>query len=125
MKSKYVLGAVFIVAVLVLGTAVFQEQGTASYSHSSQTNQHTGSSATSTAYTSAEVATHNSSTSCWSIINGKVYDLTDWIYQHPGGPDHILSICGSDGSAAFNAQHGVDSRVEQTLQQFYIGTLAS
>jgi cytochrome b involved in lipid metabolism len=72
-------------------------------------------------YSAAEVAAHDSASSCWSIINGKVYDLTNWIYQHPGGASAILSLCGSDGSAAFNAQHGASGRPGQVLQTFLIG----
>ena len=36
-------------------------------------------------FTASQVSTHNSGSSCWSIINGDVYDLTNWISQHPGG----------------------------------------
>ena len=78
-----------------------------------------------TAYTLAQVATHDSAASCWSAINGKVYDLTSWINQHPGGPQAILSICGVDGSSAFNDQHGGQSRPANELAGFAIGTLAN
>jgi cytochrome b involved in lipid metabolism len=74
-------------------------------------------------YTLAQVATHKDSASCWTAINGGVYDLTSWISQHPGGEGAILSICGKDGSAAFNAQHGGQSRPEQELATFKIGSL--
>ena len=39
-----------------------------------------------TTYTTTEVAGHNNATSCWTIVNGNVYDLTAWIDLHPGGP---------------------------------------
>ncbi|MBL8158019.1 cytochrome b5 domain-containing protein [bacterium] len=58
------------------------------------------------AYSAADVASHNSSSDCWSIINGGVYDLTSWIPRHPGGERAIEGLCGKDGSAAFNGQHG-------------------
>jgi len=77
-----------------------------------------------TSYTLAQVAQHGDASSCWAAINGNVYDLTNWINQHPGGPERILSICGTDGSAAFNAQHGGQGRPAQELAQFYIGPLA-
>ena len=76
-------------------------------------------------YTLADVAIHNSGASCWSAINGGVYDLTSWINQHPGGPQAILSICGKDGSSAFNAQHGGQNRPANELAGFEIGTLAA
>ena len=78
-------------------------------------------------YTSAQVATHNTSGSCWTSINGSVYNLTTWISQHPGGQGAILSICGKDGTQAFEAQHGGgrDTRPQTILATFKIGTLAS
>ena len=76
-----------------------------------------------TGYTPAQVMQHNSAQSCWSAINGNVYDLTDWINQHPGGPEAILSLCGTDGSAAFNDQHGGQRRPANELAGFLIGPL--
>ena len=77
-----------------------------------------------TTYTVVDVATHNSKTSCWTAINGDVYDVTTWITQHPGGQRAILSLCGTDGSAAFNGQHGGQARPAAELASFKIGTLA-
>ena len=74
-------------------------------------------------YTMAEVSKHASSTSCWTAINGKVYDVTDWITRHPGGQRAILGLCGTDGSAAFNNQHGGQGRPAAELKQFLIGIL--
>ncbi len=72
-------------------------------------------------YTSTDVSSHNSKTSCWSIINGSVYDLSSWVPQHPGGERAILSICGVDGSASFNGQHGGSSKIASILAGFKIG----
>ena len=78
---------------------------------------------TATTYTMAQVATANSAAKCWTVISGKVYNLTSWIAQHPGGEGAILSICGKDGTAAFNNQHGGQGKPEQILSTFLIGTL--
>ncbi|MFO0718451.1 MAG: cytochrome b5-like heme/steroid binding domain-containing protein [Candidatus Paceibacterota bacterium] len=78
---------------------------------------------TASSFTMAQVQTHNSKTDCWSAINGKVYNLTSWIGQHPGGQGAILSICGKDGSPAFNDQHGGQSRPANELDGFFIGVL--
>jgi cytochrome b involved in lipid metabolism len=75
-------------------------------------------------YTSQTVAVHNSETSCWSIINGAVYDLTSFVSSHPGGDRNILKICGKDGSSAFMGQHGGDSKPESTLAKYYLGQLS-
>ncbi len=74
-------------------------------------------------YTLAEVAVHKDSKSCWTAINGGVYDVTGWISQHPGGSGAILSLCGKDGSSGFDNQHSGQRRPEQELAGFKIGTL--
>ncbi len=74
-------------------------------------------------YTTTDVAAHASTQSCWSIVNGKVYDLTSWISRHPGGTSAIKRMCGVDGSRDFNDQHDGQARPEQELASFYIGTL--
>ncbi|WKZ28603.1 MAG: cytochrome b5-like heme/steroid binding domain-containing protein [Patescibacteria group bacterium] len=74
-------------------------------------------------YTMAEVAAHAGAASCWSAINGSVYDLTSWIGKHPGGESAILSLCGRDGSATFNNQHGGSALQENRLASFKIGAL--
>jgi hypothetical protein len=30
---------------------------------------------------------HNTSTDCWIAIHSKVWDITDFIEEHPGGPE--------------------------------------
>lgn len=74
-------------------------------------------------YSMADVGQHGSASSCWSAINGSVYDLTDWIDRHPGGPDVIVALCGIDGSAAYNGQHGGQRRPQYYLDLLKIGTL--
>lgn len=74
-------------------------------------------------YTMAEVQKANNASNCWSIISGKVYNLTPFTPGHPGGEAAILSICGKDGTAAFSAQHGGQGRPEATLAKYYIGVL--
>lgn len=74
-------------------------------------------------YTLAEVATHNSQSSCYTAINGSVYDVTPFIQQHPGGAGAILSLCGTDGTAAFEGQHGGQSRPASELASYKIGVL--
>ncbi|OHA89710.1 MAG: hypothetical protein A2741_02035 [Candidatus Zambryskibacteria bacterium RIFCSPHIGHO2_01_FULL_43_27] len=74
--------------------------------------------------TMTQIGAHNSRSSCWSAINGNVYDLTSWIPNHPGGEQVILSLCGKDGSSDYNGQHGSQSKPAKFLAGFKIGTLA-
>lgn len=76
------------------------------------------------AITMAQVAEHNSRTSCWTTIFGSVYDLTAWIPNHPGGEQAILYLCGKDGTTAFNGQHGSNMKAKTVLAGFKIGALA-
>ena len=75
-------------------------------------------------YTLAQVAEHATAESCWSAVNGMVYDLTKWIPLHPGGEAKIKAICGKDGTAAFTGKHGGQEKPEATLATFKIGVLA-
>lgn len=77
----------------------------------------------SVAFTLAQVAEHATAASCWSAINGNVYDLTAWIEKHPGGANRILSICGKDGSPAFSKKHLGEPKPEEMLASFKLGVL--
>lgn len=74
-------------------------------------------------YTLSVVATHNSKTSCWTAVNGSVYDITPYVPKHPGGERNILKICGKDGTSAFEGQHGGESKPENILAKYRIGAL--
>lgn len=73
--------------------------------------------------TLAVVAQHDDSASCWAAIEGEVYDLTEWVAQHPGGSDRILSICGTDATQTFQGQHGGQAAPAEALSRFAIGEL--
>jgi len=51
--------------------------------------------------TTAEVSRHNSLADCWLIISGRVYNVTSYIAQHPGGANSIARHCGTDSTTAF------------------------
>ena len=53
---------------------------------------------------------HNSEEDCWTIINGKVYDVTYYLSHHPGGVGKIMEYAGKDASLAFESQgHSLDA----------------
>jgi hypothetical protein len=79
---------------------------------------------TQAAYTMAKVKENNSAASCWTVVSGNVYDLTQWIKSHPGGSSAILSLCGTDGTASFKAQHRGAGRPESTLAGYLLAPLA-
>ena len=75
-------------------------------------------------YTMEQVKTHNSSSSCWSAIEGNVYDLTQWINSHPGGAPAIRGLCGIDGTQEFNRQHYGQRDPLQRLKLYLLGPLS-
>ena len=78
-----------------------------------------------TGYTMEKVRANNNEVSCWSVIDGNVYDLTNWIASHPGGKGNILSLCGKNGTAEFASKHRGDSNPQARLKGFLLGPLAS
>ncbi|UKZ66699.1 uncharacterized protein TrAtP1_007870 [Trichoderma atroviride] len=56
-------------------------------------------------FDAAEVAKHNSADSCWVILYGNVYDVTDFLSSHPGGSKVILQLAGQDATEEFDPIH--------------------
>lgn len=75
-------------------------------------------------YTMDQVRANNSNSSCWTVIDGYVYDLTRWISAHPGGPGVIRSLCGVDGTSSFKAQHENQRNPAQRLSSYLLGPLS-
>jgi len=57
-----------------------------------------------------EVAKHAESHDCWCIIDGKVYDLSDFVKSgsHPGGSAVITELAGNDATSEFQEAHPED-----------------
>uniref|UniRef100_A0A8H7TSA9 Uncharacterized protein n=1 Tax=Bionectria ochroleuca TaxID=29856 RepID=A0A8H7TSA9_BIOOC len=56
-----------------------------------------------------EVQKHTSAEDCWVIINGFVYDVTDFLQLHPGGVQAIVAQAGKDASKLFTMLHPPDA----------------
>ena len=52
-----------------------------------------------------ELAKHNTAESCWVAINGVVYDVTEFLNHHPGGPGPLLAAGGTVATTKFEAFH--------------------
>ncbi|KAI0406741.1 cytochrome b5 [Xylaria palmicola] len=75
------------------------------------------------AYTAQQVAEHNSPDDLWIIISGKVYDVSEYTDDHPGGKDILLEVSGRDATEDFDfVGHSEDAK--STLADFEIGLLA-
>ena len=51
-------------------------------------------------YSMEDVQAHNTTEDCWFVINNTVYDVTDFISQHPG-EEAITECCGKDATRCF------------------------
>ena len=48
-----------------------------------------------------ELRKHNNEYGMWVVIYGKVFDLTNFYMEHPGGWDSIEAFGGKDGTEKF------------------------
>ena len=71
-------------------------------------------------FTIEEVQQHNHINDCYIIINKKVYDVTNYIYQHPGSTTAILNKAGTDCSYDMNFHSLYAIRL---LKKYFIGYL--
>lgn len=75
-------------------------------------------------FTVEEVAKHSSANDCWIIVEGKVFDVTKFLSDHPGGKKVLLKVAGKDASKQFKSFHNdaIMQRVGLPLQIGVIGT---
>lgn len=71
--------------------------------------------------TYAEVGKHNSKTDCWVIIHGEVYNVTDFLKEHPGGSAIILKYAGKDATKAFDPIHPSDTLTKYLPEKNRLG----
>ncbi|GMM35340.1 Cyb5 protein [Saccharomycopsis crataegensis] len=69
-----------------------------------------------------EVAKHNTADDLWMVIDGKVYDCTKFLPEHPGGEEVVIDCGGIDASQPFDdIGHSEDAR--DMLKDLYIGDI--
>jgi len=74
-----------------------------------------------------EVKAHNigrgAEKSVWTVIHDKVYDVTKFLDEHPGGEEILIENAGVDSTENFeDVGHSSDAR--EMLEEYYIGELA-
>ncbi|XP_034416032.1 cytochrome b5 isoform X2 [Cyclopterus lumpus] len=59
----------------------------------------------------SEVEEQNTFKSTWIIINNKVYDVTKFLEEHPGGEEVLREQAGGDATESFeDVGHSTDAR---------------
>ncbi|KAL9642722.1 hypothetical protein ABK040_009800 [Willaertia magna] len=69
-----------------------------------------------------DVAKHNSESDCWVICHQKVYNLTNYLSEHPGGIKLILKDAGKDCTSSFEAMYH-SHKARNILEKYLIGIL--
>ncbi|CAK1550101.1 unnamed protein product [Leptosia nina] len=70
----------------------------------------------------AEVSSHDTPDDCWVVIYDRVYDISSFLDEHPGGADIMLEYAGRDASTAFRSS-GHTKSATKALERFLVGEL--
>src|SRR3954447_25049031 len=71
-----------------------------------------------------EVAQHNTESSIWIIVHDKVFDVTNFLNEHPGGKKVLLKVAGTDATQQFDNFHAL-SILEKYSSQLQIGEIGA
>ncbi|ORX93618.1 FMN-dependent dehydrogenase-domain-containing protein [Clohesyomyces aquaticus] len=70
-----------------------------------------------------DIRSHNTPDDCWIAVSSKVWDVTDLLNNHPGGPEVILKYAGLDATSAYNEVHAPGMLEETLAAEKFIGDL--
>uniref|UniRef100_A0A803TEQ9 Cytochrome b5 type B n=1 Tax=Anolis carolinensis TaxID=28377 RepID=A0A803TEQ9_ANOCA len=71
-------------------------------------------------FTMDEVAKRSTGKETWLVIHGRVYDVTRFLDEHPGGEEVLLEQAGQDATESFDdVGHSEDAH--EMLKQYLIG----
>jgi len=78
-------------------------------------------------YTTEDVAAHTQPSSCWVSRAGKVYDVSGFLSDHPGGDDLILAHAGKDIEELMKdrLEHEHSESAYSMLDEYVIGRLGT
>lgn len=72
--------------------------------------------------TEEEVAKHNTPDDLWLTIHDKVYDISEFLAEHPGGDQVLIDIAGQDGTVEFDKVGHSDDAWE-IMEPLVVGVL--
>jgi cytochrome b involved in lipid metabolism len=73
-------------------------------------------------FTMDQVSSHISKADCWFVIGGKVYDVTNFLEEHPGGEEVLLEASGGDATQDFESV-GHSTAAQGMMETYLVGVL--
>ncbi|KAI8079795.1 uncharacterized protein BX664DRAFT_341471 [Halteromyces radiatus] len=82
---------------------------------------------TSRQYTLKQISEHNTEQSCWIVYRERVYDVTKFLRDHPGGEDLVLEYGGKDVTCVMKDvdSHEHSEAAYDILMDYCIGSVHS
>mmetsp|Transcript_45 Transcript_45/g.79 ORF Transcript_45/g.79 Transcript_45/m.79 type:complete len:112 (-) Transcript_45:120-455(-) len=72
--------------------------------------------------TAEELHKHAKQSDCWVCIHGRVYDMTKFLNDHPGGVEVVLQVAGKDATKDWK-DVGHSDYAAGLMREFYVGDL--
>ena len=78
-------------------------------------------------YTAEDVAQHNTTANCWVSRRGKIYDVSAFLPDHPGGDDLILNYAGKDIEEVMKDrdEHEHSDSAYDMLEEYVVGKIGN
>ncbi|KAI0980522.1 hypothetical protein GJ496_003802 [Pomphorhynchus laevis] len=76
-------------------------------------------------FTLAEISKHDSTESCWIVVHGNVYDVTEYLDHHPGGSYAMMSFAGAEDCTDAFMDIGHSYIAKDIMKKFRIGRVKS
>ncbi|KAI4277069.1 MAG: hypothetical protein LQ337_002051 [Flavoplaca oasis] len=70
-----------------------------------------------------QIAEHNTAKDLWIVVDGQVWDMTEFAPEHPGGIGIILQYAGRDASQPYNEIHAPSLLNKTLTSSKIVGTL--
>jgi len=75
-------------------------------------------------FTMEEVARHRTIDDMWMVIDGLVYDFTNW-NLHPVGNKILLKVAGTDATKAYRKSHSKIKISDEIQEKYLIGYISN
>lgn len=123
-----IVASAIVAGSILVGGVLSQDDKSSAPNNQATTNISRQDTPANNSFTLEQIAKHNSREDCWIVIRDDVYDVSEFLSEHPGGAEQIAPYCGKDATEAFNTRggEGPHSAAAQSLKQTYlIGTLSN